>query len=220
MIPAHTAADMAGMVRSFTKWDAQPKTLDEALLAINRAYNDAVTPPMAPTLVVMDSDLQKMNAPAAKLPVYKPPQYTTIDPSQRKEIAKGLLGAENPRIAVGRLRTPQGVQLAIELAELVGASTSTRAANGPMSFPQRHPLCGPGASTAYDYTLGLEMGGAQAAILVRICPPSSRSAIPPTSASAALIRTATLVAEAGATAIPPLRFKPMPRPACRALSKK
>ena len=23
-----------------------------------------------------------------------------------------------------------------------------------MSFPQRHPLCGPGANTSYDYTLG------------------------------------------------------------------
>src|SRR6185436_11155796 len=51
------------------------------------------------------------------------------------------------------------------LAELVGASTSTAATQGPMSFPQRHPLCGPGASTAYDYTLGLEAQGAQASIV-------------------------------------------------------
>jgi thiamine pyrophosphate-dependent acetolactate synthase large subunit-like protein len=28
-----------------------------------------------------------------------------------------------------------------------------------MSFPQRHPLCGPGATTSYDFTLGLEQGG-------------------------------------------------------------
>jgi len=76
-----------------------------------------------------------------------------------------LVDAQNPRIAVGRLRTPQGVKHAIELAELVGASTSTTAANGPMSFPQRHPLCGPGADTAYDYTLGLGVGGAQASII-------------------------------------------------------
>src|SRR5579864_9047124 len=163
-IPSHTATDMAAMVRSFTKWDAQPKTLDEALVAINRAYNEAITPPMAPTLVVMDSELQKMNAPTAKLPLYKPPQFTTVDASRTKEIAKGLVEAQNPRIAVGRLRTPQGVKFAVELAELVGASTSTTAANGPMSFPQRHPLCGPGADTAYDYTLGLETGGAQASI--------------------------------------------------------
>jgi acetolactate synthase-1/2/3 large subunit len=164
-IPSHTAADMAGMVRSFTKWDAQPKTLDEALVAIHRAYNEAVTRPTAPTLVVMDSELQKMNAPAAQLPPYKPPQFPTVDASRMKEIAKALVNAQNPRIAVGRLRTPQGVKLAVELAELVGASTTTAAARGPMSFPQRHPLCGPGADTAYDYTLGLETLGAQASII-------------------------------------------------------
>src|ERR1700722_4696917 len=50
-IPAHTAHDMAGMVRSFTKWDAEPKTVEDALVAIKRAYNEAVTPPMGPTLV-------------------------------------------------------------------------------------------------------------------------------------------------------------------------
>jgi thiamine pyrophosphate-dependent acetolactate synthase large subunit-like protein len=65
---------------------------------------------------------------------------------------------------VGRLRTPDGVKHSIELAELVGASTSTAATNGPMSFPQRHPLCGPGADTTYDYTLGLETPGAQTSI--------------------------------------------------------
>src|ERR1700689_3682559 len=73
-IPAHTAHDMAGMVRAFTKWDAQPKTLDETLVAIQRAYNEAITPPMAPTLLVIDTDLQKNNAPGAKAPAYKPPQ--------------------------------------------------------------------------------------------------------------------------------------------------
>jgi len=163
-IAAHTAHDMAGMVRSYTKWDAEPKTLDEALLAIQRAYNEAITPPMAPTLVVLSSELQKDNAPNARVPAYKPPQFVTIDATHAREIARGLIEAQNPRIAVGRLRTPEGVNRAVELAELVGASTSTAATNGPMSFPQRHHLCGPGADTAYDYMLGLETGGAQASI--------------------------------------------------------
>ncbi|HEY3826749.1 MAG TPA: thiamine pyrophosphate-dependent enzyme [Bryobacteraceae bacterium] len=163
-IAAHTAHDMAGMVRSYTKWDAEPKTIDEALVAIQRAYNEAITPPMAPTLVVLSSEIQKDNAPNTKLPAYKPPTYVTIDSTRAREIAKGLLDAQNPRIAVGRLRTPEGVKRSVELAELVGASTSTAATNGPMSFPQRHPLCGPGAETSYDYTLGLETGGAQASI--------------------------------------------------------
>src|SRR5262249_10348274 len=45
-IPAHSANDMAAMVRSFTKWDALPKTLAESLTAIQRAYNEAITPPI------------------------------------------------------------------------------------------------------------------------------------------------------------------------------
>src|SRR5207244_3159558 len=120
--------------------------------------------PMAPTLVVLSSELQKENAPTTKVPTYKAPTFVTVDSTRAREIAKGLLEAQNPRIAVGRLRTPEGVKRAVELAELVGASTSTTATNGPMSLPQRHRLCGPGADATYDYTLGLETGGTQASI--------------------------------------------------------
>src|SRR5580693_7166619 len=94
-IAAHTAHDMAGMVRSFTKWDAEPKTVDEALVAIQRAYNEAVTPPMAPTLVVIGSEIQKENAPNARVPSYTPPQFPTIDATAAKEIAKALVAAQN-----------------------------------------------------------------------------------------------------------------------------
>ncbi|MBV8904602.1 MAG: thiamine pyrophosphate-binding protein [Acidobacteriia bacterium] len=173
-IPAHTAHDMAGIVRSYTKWDAEPKTIDEALAAIQQAYNEAITPPMGPAMVVLGSELQKDNAPNTRIPAYKAPQFPVIDVSQAREIAKSLVGAQNPRIAVGRLRTREGVKRAVELAELTGACTSTTATNGPMSFPQRHPLCGPGADTTYDYTLGLEAPGGQASItgpgLAKIAP--------------------------------------------------
>jgi acetolactate synthase I/II/III large subunit len=155
-IPAHSANDMAGMVRSFTKWDAQPKTLEESLTAIQRAYNEAITPPMGPTMVVLDSGLQKEEARDMKVPAHKAAQIPGVDSTTAREIAKGLLEAQNPRINVGRLRTPDGVKRTVELAELVGASTSTSATVGPMSFPQRHALCGPGASANYDYVLGLE----------------------------------------------------------------
>src|SRR5215470_14280392 len=163
-IAAHTAHDMAGMVRSYTKWDAQPKTLEESLTAIQRAYNEAISPPCGPTLVVLDIELQKEEAKTTKVPANQPPRISAIESAQARDIAKGLVDAQNPRLAVGRLRTPQGVKAAVELAELVGASTSTAATNGPMSFPQRHPLCGPGFSSTYDYTLGLEAAGAQASI--------------------------------------------------------
>ncbi len=163
-IAQHSAADMGGIVRSFTKWDALPKTLPESLTALQEAYRQAITPPMGPTLVVLDIELQKEEAGNLQVPKYTPPTFSTVDATQTKEIATGLVNASNPRIAVGRMRTPQGVSLAVELAELLGATTSTSATGGPMSFPQRHPLQGPGANTAYDYTLGLETGGAQASI--------------------------------------------------------
>jgi thiamine pyrophosphate-dependent acetolactate synthase large subunit-like protein len=99
------------------------------------------------------------------VPRYQPPAISGIDPGQAREIVKGLLDAQNPRIAVGRLRTHDGVRQAVQLAELVGASTSTSATQGPTSFPQRHPLCGPGASTSYDYTLGLEQPNATVSLV-------------------------------------------------------
>jgi acetolactate synthase-1/2/3 large subunit len=163
-IAAHSANDMAGMVRSFTKWDAQPKTLEESLTAIQRAYNEAITPPCGPTMVVIDTELQKEEAHDLKVPSYTVPHVVGIDTSDAREIARALLESQNPRIAVGRLRTPDGVRLAVQLAELTGASTSTAATQGPMSFPQRHPLCGPGASATYDYVLGLEAPAAQVSL--------------------------------------------------------
>src|SRR5215471_6517091 len=106
-----------------------------------------------------------MEAANVEILTYKPPVYPMIDATQAKAIATGLVNAQNPRIVVGRLRTPQGVNLAVELTELVGATTTTSATGGPMSFPQRHPLCGAGADTTYDYTLGLETNGAQASLV-------------------------------------------------------
>jgi len=164
-IQAHTANDMGALVRSYTKWDAQPKTLPEALIAIQEAYRQAITPPTAPTLVILDIELQKEEAGTLQVPRYVPPVISGVDTSTAREIAGALLDATNPRIEVGQLRTPEGVQLAVQLAELVGASTSTKATAGSMSFPQRHPLCGPGADTKVDYRLGLETGPADVALI-------------------------------------------------------
>lgn len=157
-IQAHTANDMAAMIRSFTKWDAQPKTLGECLDALHEAYRQAMTPPTGPTVVVIDMELQKEEARDLVVPVFRPPVIEGIDVTTAREIAQALLNANNPRITTGMFRTPEGVQAAVELAELAGACTSTNATQEPMGFPQRHPLCGPGADSNYDYVLGLEAG--------------------------------------------------------------
>ncbi|HEX5420373.1 MAG TPA: thiamine pyrophosphate-binding protein [Gammaproteobacteria bacterium] len=155
-IPAHTADDMAAMVRSYTKWDAQPKTLAETIAAVQEGYRQATTPPTGPVLIVFDMEIQKAEAGDLQVPKFKPANIAGVDATTAREIARSLLSANNPRIEVGRLRTPEGVRRAVELAELTGACVGTAATQGPMSFPQRHPLCGPGANKSYDYTLGLE----------------------------------------------------------------
>ncbi|MDA1372544.1 MAG: thiamine pyrophosphate-binding protein [Proteobacteria bacterium] len=159
-IQAHTANDMVGMIRSFTKWDSHPKTLPGCIDALHEAYRQAVTPPTGPTVIVIDMELQKEEARDFQVPPFRPAKIGGVDNATARDIARALFNANNPRLKTGMFRTPDGVQAAVQLAELIGASASTTAMGGPMGFPQRHPLCGPGADTSYDYELGLESGSA------------------------------------------------------------
>jgi len=160
-VAAHNATDMGAIVRGITKWDAQPRTLDEAIVAVQRAYQIAITPPMAPVMITLTGQIQKEETigRATAVPKYQPPQLPSADYVSTKRIAKALVDARNPRINVGRLRTPAGVKLAIELVNLVAAQTTSNAANGPMSFPMSHPMRGSGVpGVPVDFVLGLETG--------------------------------------------------------------
>ena len=81
-----TANDIAGLTRAFTKWDAQPTSLKDTLAAIQRAYKEAITPPMGPTVIVIDTEFQKEEAGELKIPTYTPPIFKTINKKQAKNI--------------------------------------------------------------------------------------------------------------------------------------
>ena len=159
-----TANDIAGITRAFTKWDSQPTSLQEALKDIQTAFNEAITPPMGPTIIVLDTDIQKEEAGQLKIPKYNRPEILAISKRNATKIAKNLMEAKNPRIHVGRLRTHEGINKAIELVEITGSSVRTSATSGPLSFPERHPLCGEGYNQDYDYVLGLESDGKNTSI--------------------------------------------------------
>ena len=163
-LKVHTGEDIAGLVRPYTKWDAQPKTLEDTLVALQEAYRQSITPPCAPTLVVLNSEIQKEEAGDLQVPRYSTPVVRSIGKSQATMIAKALLQAKNPHISVGRLRSQAGIDHAVTLAELVGASVDSMATFGPMSFPQRHPLVGVGQDKNYDFHLGLEIAAADVSI--------------------------------------------------------
>lgn len=160
-ITAHGATDMADMVRSYLKWDHQPTQLSQFPASMLRAYRLAATPPMAPTMVLLASEMAEApmgpNRPA--LPKLTLPTPPSADIGSIRETAKLLVAAENPRINYGRLaRTERGVELLVELAELLQAQVVSVGTNNRISFPLRHPLAGTGTGQP-DLVLNLEVRG-------------------------------------------------------------
>ena len=164
----HSAQDMGAIARDYTKWDDEATNLDRFAEIAVKAYTIGRTPPMGPTLLVVDSALQdsritdrgRMRIPALTLPA--PPQG---DSNAVKEAARLLVNAENPLITIGKVaRTPKGWDSMIELAELLQAPVFVGTYGSWQDFPNRHKLNGRGgAGYRPDVTLGLELNDMSAA---------------------------------------------------------
>lgn len=119
----HSAQDPASMVRDFTKWDDQPHSLQAFAESFVRGWKIATTPPMEPVAIVTDAHLQEMEVEdrsALKIPRYTPSEPPQGERGAVRDTAKLLVEAESPVIIVDRLaRTPNGMKLLVELAELL-----------------------------------------------------------------------------------------------------
>jgi thiamine pyrophosphate-dependent acetolactate synthase large subunit-like protein len=155
----HSAQDMASMVRDYVKWDDEPASLGHFAESAVRAYKIAMTPPMAPVLVVLDHDMQErplaQNTPRIpRLTMSSPPAG---EMGAVRELARLLVAAENPQINAGRAaRTPNGIKLLVELAEALQAPVN--GGGDRVNFPSRHPLSG-NAVAQPDLILNLEVQG-------------------------------------------------------------
>ena len=154
----HSAQDMAAMVRDYVKWDDEPASLTAFAESAVRAYKIAMTPPMEPVLLVVDHDLQLRPLDSApripRLTMTAPPAG---EAGAVRDAARLLVAAENPRIVAGRAaRTPNGIALIVELAELLQAAVN--GGGDRVNFPSRHPLAGNGTGPA-DVILNLEVQG-------------------------------------------------------------
>ncbi|HXC33331.1 MAG TPA: thiamine pyrophosphate-dependent enzyme [Verrucomicrobiae bacterium] len=139
---AHSVQDAAAMVRDYVKWDDTPISLTHFGESAVRAYKIAMTPPMAPVLLVADSELQEKPIPedaALHIPKYTPAAVPQGDSGSVAEAARLLVQAQNPLIVVDRYaRTQKAVDLLVELAETLQAPVIDQA--GRMNFPTHHPL--------------------------------------------------------------------------------
>jgi acetolactate synthase-1/2/3 large subunit len=154
----HSVQDAASMVRDYVKWDDTPVSLAHFSESMVRAYQYAMTPPQAPVVLVADAKLQEEAIQESNLRV---PKFALAAPAQGDsgavaEAARMLVAAENPMIIAGRLaRTPNGINLLVELAETLHAPVSDQRLR--MNFPSRHPLYSEGANVRNaDVILGLE----------------------------------------------------------------
>jgi thiamine pyrophosphate-dependent acetolactate synthase large subunit-like protein len=97
--------DAAAMVRDYVKWDDTPISLTHFAESAVRAYKIAMTPPMAPVLLVADSELQENPIPedaAPHIPKYTPAASPQADSGSVAETARLLVQAQNPLIVVDR----------------------------------------------------------------------------------------------------------------------
>jgi len=158
----HAAQDINAMVRDYTKWDDAPVSLQHFSQSFIRAYKIAMTPPYGPVAISLDAALQMapVHPHAGQMPYI--PRYVPTSPPQGdsgavKEAARLLALADNPVIVADRsARTPAGIALLVELAELLQAKVIDQGSR--MNFPRTHYLNSPAAAVANaDVILGLEL---------------------------------------------------------------
>jgi len=140
----HTSSDQGGLIRNFTKWDAQPGSPEHAMEALLRASQIAQTAPKGPVYVNLEVEMQEAKIPemppmpdVARYPVPKP---TLPAPDLVEQAAKLLSNAKNPLILAGRCwRSLEGWKQRVALAEKLNAPvlTSIKLA---AAFPTDHRL--------------------------------------------------------------------------------
>jgi thiamine pyrophosphate-dependent acetolactate synthase large subunit-like protein len=158
---AHSVQDAASMVRDYTKFDDAPVSLTQFAESAVRAYKISMTPPMEPVVIIADAVLQEepmseTDRRTARIPKLTLPTAPAGDSGAVAEVAKMLVAAENPIIVAGRVaRTPNGIKLLVELAELLQAPVQDRRFR--MNFPSTNPLYDGGSIADADLILGLEV---------------------------------------------------------------
>jgi acetolactate synthase-1/2/3 large subunit len=156
----HSAQDINALVRDFTKWDDTPVSLQHFAQSMVRAYKIAMTPPYAPVAISLDAGLQQEpihNGEKLSIPRYVPTSPPQGDSGAVREAAQLLANAERPVIVVDRAaRTPNGIKLLVQLAELLQAPVVDQGAR--MNFPKTHHLSrAPGVIGQADVVIGMEL---------------------------------------------------------------
>jgi acetolactate synthase-1/2/3 large subunit len=149
------------IIRDFTKWDDAPVSLQHFALSMVQGHKIAMTPPYGPVAISIDAGLQQepigARSAGLSIPKISIPTPPAGEMGAVREAARLLVNAESPVIIVDRsARTPHGIPLLVQLAELLQAQVVDQGSR--MNFPNTHYLSRPGGViSAADVILALEL---------------------------------------------------------------
>jgi benzoylformate decarboxylase len=134
-------ADLADMVRPFTKWAYEVRSPDELPIALQRAYKELTTPPYGPVFVSMPMNVLLEDYTAlSPARVSRTSRATPFD-ADLDRAAELLKDARNPLVlagdGVGHARAWPEI---VALAEALGARVHTESYSTLWNFPSGHPL--------------------------------------------------------------------------------
>jgi benzoylformate decarboxylase len=133
-------ANLAELMRPFTKWAYDVTLVDELPIALQRAFKELTTPPYGPVFLSLPMDLMLQECkdmPPAQVSRLAP---VVADSAAVHQAAETLASAKQPLIVagdgVGHARAWSEVSV---LAELVGAAVYTESYATLWNFPADHP---------------------------------------------------------------------------------
>ena len=136
---AEGRTDLVEMVRQFTKWSAEITHPEQVPSVMRRAFTEARTPPTGPVFVALAANALEDSAEVEIVPSAGGYYRAAPDPAGVEAAAELLSNSASPVIFTGdRLAQSGGVDAAVRLAELAGATVYTTS-YARMNFPRSHP---------------------------------------------------------------------------------
>ena len=140
----HTSKDQGAVLRNFSKWDDEPRSVHGIVQSFLRANQIAKTKPSAPVYICLDAGLQEEAlTESVEIPSvarFAPAKDPSPSHEQLQEAVQLLSNAKKPLILIGRVsRSSAGWEERIRLAQSLGASVLT-SIRERSAFPTDHPL--------------------------------------------------------------------------------
>ena len=140
----HTSKDQGALIRNYTKWDDEPRSVPAAFQSILRVRQISMTPPYGPTYVCLDVEMQEATIDAAlavpEIGRFQPAEPAAAAESVIETAADWLTQAKRPLVLCGRVsRDADDWQARVDLCEAIGGIVLTDLRNSA-AFPSEHPL--------------------------------------------------------------------------------